>query len=599
MASLLAVAGVASAIADQCNKYLSCVDCLKNDLCGWCSTPVVYRDGSPGAQCAGFATNGSANPFVCHGIYSTEACIQGWTCGPDHYCVLDQPGSGQPKDLCEANCSSVGLTYDCDNSTHTCKVAPAGMGTSLDQCRAMCAPPPVPAMPSAPTPPSAPNSPENMPPAPIAIQPGTPTGLIGNYRGVAVQNGYTIGEYYVAITNTSFAIYYPGGTVRSGTTSFPLGGNPSNQIWVQFSSSVQIKFLWQDAPDLSETLNILLAGGAPNGPCPTDMVSALTLSGGILFTLSECKPGTPCTWRAPNSVEARRSLHTAAPVMDHCGPMTTCETCLDQPFCGWCSQPVTYMSGQPGTQCAGFASNMSNPFTCNGTYSTETCPVLYVCDTVHHQCIVSMDGNGSSLADCMTLCPQQTYTCDNSTKMCLPAQPGMGASYDVCMMECNPPPASPSMPSTPSMMPPIPFHPGTPPILVGMWRGVEIDTAYQAGEWMFNFTDDGCTVYLAEASTYAMAFRATVATSDAGWIIFNITRGAGAGMIRVAQYQVSVSNVVVFSGIAMGAPGQMMAPSFDEAMTSASMNEWVIVKCADPACKFTSASAAEDFVVQE
>jgi hypothetical protein len=47
---------------DACNAHASCSDCIDDANCGWCSVPVVYADGSPGAQCAGFDDSGKPSP---------------------------------------------------------------------------------------------------------------------------------------------------------------------------------------------------------------------------------------------------------------------------------------------------------------------------------------------------------------------------------------------------------------------------------------------------------------------------------------------------------------------------------------------------------
>lgn len=58
---------------------------------------------------------------------------------------------------------------------------------------------------------------------------------------------------------------------------------------------------------------------------------------------------------------------------DPCEKYKTCAECLaGDPFCGWCSQNVTYTSGQTGGRCAGVNQTIL-PFKCLGTYSTNQC----------------------------------------------------------------------------------------------------------------------------------------------------------------------------------------------------------------------------------
>merc|ERR1711934_653994 len=49
-------------VVDPCNPNADCGSCIgdASGLCGWCSDKVVYTDGTPGAQCAGFDKSGKA-----------------------------------------------------------------------------------------------------------------------------------------------------------------------------------------------------------------------------------------------------------------------------------------------------------------------------------------------------------------------------------------------------------------------------------------------------------------------------------------------------------------------------------------------------------
>eukprot|EP01012_Entosiphon_sulcatum_P029632 TRINITY_DN361_c0_g3_i1.p1 TRINITY_DN361_c0_g3~~TRINITY_DN361_c0_g3_i1.p1 ORF type:complete len:113 (+),score=7.20 TRINITY_DN361_c0_g3_i1:30-341(+) len=99
---LLLLVSVVFAAPDPCNVNTDCQTCLSAHLCGWCSTLVVYRDGSPGAHCT--SLDGS-HPFACYGVFSTEDCIRGYSCNATaHVCSLGQPGQGLPYESCEALC---------------------------------------------------------------------------------------------------------------------------------------------------------------------------------------------------------------------------------------------------------------------------------------------------------------------------------------------------------------------------------------------------------------------------------------------------------------------------------------------------------------
>lgn len=44
---------------DHCSPYTTCPDCIAQQYCGWCSTPVIGGDGK---QCAGFNPNSPTQP---------------------------------------------------------------------------------------------------------------------------------------------------------------------------------------------------------------------------------------------------------------------------------------------------------------------------------------------------------------------------------------------------------------------------------------------------------------------------------------------------------------------------------------------------------
>lgn len=141
---------------------------------------------------------------------------------------------------------------------------------------------------------------------------------------------------------------------------------------------------------------------------------------------------------------------------DHCSPYSTCQTCISQPLCGWCSEPVVYPDGHVGTQCAGFNSNGSQPFMCNGIYSTEQCVQGYTCDLDNFECKLSAPGTGTSKADCEANCTNngQIFLCNHTSKQCYQVPPGTPGAlpHGPCEASCIHPshhPASPVPPPPP------------------------------------------------------------------------------------------------------------------------------------------------------
>eukprot|EP00331_Platyophrya_macrostoma_P010651 CAMPEP_0176421600 /NCGR_PEP_ID=MMETSP0127-20121128/9266_1 /TAXON_ID=938130 /ORGANISM="Platyophrya macrostoma, Strain WH" /LENGTH=653 /DNA_ID=CAMNT_0017802353 /DNA_START=111 /DNA_END=2072 /DNA_ORIENTATION=+ len=146
---------------------------------------------------------------------------------------------------------------------------------------------------------------------------------------------------------------------------------------------------------------------------------------------------------------------------DHCSPYLTCTDCISQPLCGWCSEDVVYPGNISGAQCAGFNSNGSTPFACNGIYSTEQCVQGYVCNKTTFTCELGEPGQGGTQAQCEADCINNgdVYLCNETTSQCEKVsnlQPNNG-SYAVCMAACthpssHPSSSSPAPPPTPQAL---------------------------------------------------------------------------------------------------------------------------------------------------
>eukprot|EP01012_Entosiphon_sulcatum_P029628 TRINITY_DN361_c0_g1_i1.p1 TRINITY_DN361_c0_g1~~TRINITY_DN361_c0_g1_i1.p1 ORF type:complete len:750 (+),score=90.47 TRINITY_DN361_c0_g1_i1:724-2973(+) len=172
MMLVLLLVSAAFAAPDPCNVNNDCQSCVSAHLCGWCSTLVVYKDGSAGAHCA---SNDGSHPFACYGIFSTADCIRGYVCNATaRICTLGQPGEGLPYQDCLAQCQAPSPpsppnpipppptppaeTYLCNETDYQCFQTTPGHGTSKELCEQEChAPSPLhPSPPPPPTPPPAP-----------------------------------------------------------------------------------------------------------------------------------------------------------------------------------------------------------------------------------------------------------------------------------------------------------------------------------------------------------------------------------------------------------------------------------------------------------
>ena len=86
-----------------------------------------------------------------------------------------------------------------------------------------------------------------------------------------------------------------------------------------------------------------------------------------------CDLGSMTCQPATGNMSKSRCTDVCLPVNDPCEQYTTCPSCLAAaPYCGWCSENVTYANGEQGGQCAGVNETIL-PFNCLGTYSTQGC----------------------------------------------------------------------------------------------------------------------------------------------------------------------------------------------------------------------------------
>eukprot|EP00657_Telonema_sp_P-1_P009973 TRINITY_DN4255_c0_g1_i2.p2 TRINITY_DN4255_c0_g1~~TRINITY_DN4255_c0_g1_i2.p2 ORF type:complete len:216 (+),score=82.16 TRINITY_DN4255_c0_g1_i2:111-758(+) len=178
----------------------------------------------------------------------------------------------------------------------------------------------------------------------------------------------------------------------------------------------------------------------------------------------------------------------AATAQAACKDQTNCKTCLDQKFCGWCSPaPTVFDDGSKGSQCQ---DQHETGWHCNHLYSTDTCLPGYVCNSDTGQCHEDpTGGTGDTKENCEKNCkprPTGLSMCDTKSSTCVPCTdycktdsdcPGSYCSgglchgstcmqNSTCTSECSA---------------------DTPDILVGVWRGLEIQSKFGAGEYDVKF----------------------------------------------------------------------------------------------------------------
>lgn len=640
-----------TASADNCAAQTNCVDCVAEPLCGWCSVPVEYQDNSTGPQCAGYGAG--SRPFICNAVYSTEVCQRGYLCDTGSgSCQLGPAGSGETLAECEAIChKTANNVYLCDTTTKECNQVPAGTpgSTSLQICQAVCSgsatPVPGPAAktyacnisdwtcsPTTPghgasqlvceqecnannslfvcnyqdgscvsVPPLTPNGVNlttcqaqcsGITPAPIPPSPGPPPEYIGIWRGIEIQNNYSILEWDIMI-NISTAIF----TVSSQSTRVTFSGTPYHipnspdlEMWIEVHSGPGANLTVRTIGDTSgamgpETSFATMAMGYAGGPTPASLTAAMTDGKSKVMALAKCIVNEDfCSFIMPTSTGVsatqRRSAVEQSQIksqfVDACSAYDAdCTTCLAQPNCGWCSVPVTYSDGQTGTQCAGGQTG-STPFVCPGHYSTLSCEVGYIC-TSTLDCVATVPGDGMPLPVCQATCvatppPAPTlvqYTCNLNTSQCA---------------ICSSPPCPGSMPLVQcNELCPHPY-PGPTPALLGVWRGIYIQQRYSIGEVDFVFNETGCTVY----KDGVFFFHATIISLGSDVMLFTIDEGSNKGSTFGTLYQMAREDFGMYTQmtLAIGKFGGGFPADFNTPMFTTGMQEVVLAQCAKAPCNF-------------
>lgn len=162
-----------------------------------------------------------------------------------------------------------------------------------------------------------------------------------------------------------------------------------------------------------------------------------------------------------------------------CPTYQNCADCLNTDpslnlDCGWCSpDPAFFANGSTAFQCM---DHTSQGWYCNNLYMHDGCVAGYVCDTSAGQCVLGNQGEGDTYDDCMTDCnkdptPEQKYTCDTTSFQCVNATSG-GSDSGTCDSNCGD---------------------ETPSKLVGLWRGINVQSDFTMGEILMNFTEHDVT----------------------------------------------------------------------------------------------------------
>jgi hypothetical protein len=508
-------------------------------------------------------------------------------------CETAQPGKGSSKQVCESQCSKDnGTKYFCNSIAKKCEPAPVGFpGQTKKECEAECLPHP---------------------------NPGPPPMFLGLWRGIQIQNGYKSGEYDLHVDQASvvFIDILDATTIKG--TPFNVQNGENLDFWIKITAGPgvgeTIKVIGQTDMRGPETNYLLAAFSAPGGATPGSVNAAMAAStGDAVYSFMSCA-GTPeCRFQMPSSARrmphkgrlldhlrqrvAHKNLHAGGElqrfggsdrVNDPCEAFSAnCSYCLAHEFCGWCSQDVQYKNGEKGKQCAGFASspNATNPFVCEGRYSTLACDAGWTCNETSYTCEQNASpGNGLPHQECEEVCrptpsptPQlQQYVCNITSHQCHKCEeehcPGSMAE-SACEAACKKP------------------HKGPTSLVVGIWRGLEIQNNYPLVEVDYVFNATSLTVY----RNGQLQFTADVTSFGGDEMIFNVNSGPDAGKTFSAEYTIANqgTGLIEQMTLAMSAADGAIPDNYSGPMQTAGQKELVMVKCNMAPCSFTAPAPSQ------
>jgi hypothetical protein len=376
-----------------------------------------------------------------------------------------------------------GKVYHCNLETYQCELSPSGIPHDL--CTEYC-------------------TPGNY----------TPIGLIGVWRGLQINTGFTMGEWQLQFNGSDLTMRLPDMSFVEGELVFLTIGATRMANWTVARSNatqfpvgtiVQLGFTYDT---VSPELRYILLAFDINSPPPTTWAECVAQSTGFCGVMTACQPDTNCMFtfgvNQPQGAAVARSTDSWAhrawerlkgnkkpaqtsnsktvqmqvqedepvgfvPSDDPCNPYTSCETCrAAHPQCGWCTGRIVYADGTLGSQCGGGGySNIS--FNCvNGTYHADSCND-YACVEPAGVCDIVPLGHGISKEECEYACKAGpappgpppppagpaagVYCCNHTTYQCYGCPNGSpgAASHQICDAQCKPiPPAHPSAPTTPT-----------------------------------------------------------------------------------------------------------------------------------------------------
>eukprot|EP01129_Flabellula_baltica_P016906 TRINITY_DN9209_c0_g1_i1.p1 TRINITY_DN9209_c0_g1~~TRINITY_DN9209_c0_g1_i1.p1 ORF type:complete len:581 (-),score=124.65 TRINITY_DN9209_c0_g1_i1:20-1762(-) len=285
---------------------------------------------------------------------------------------------------------------------------------------------------------------------------------------------------------------------------------------------------------------------------------------------------------------------------DPCTEIPTCQECVAETFCGWCSEFIVYENGKRGRNCA-YQGPDAVAFYCPKDYQTETCKLeLFTCNNVTFQCVPSDDSTGTSIEDCVHSCFPPTYKCDESTNTCISSKPGEAGStsLEVCNATCGVEPEDMYICDTAKLTCELaeknqggatwevcnatcgqPSN-NTPAFTKGHWRGLQVNKAYKEGEWRMDILPDN-TILIERPDKSVYAAGSLAQMQNELWIENQV------GIMRGIYMTTQLPSVLQLTW-AIGSPGEIVPNNFDSAMEEGTPADvFVFWKCLDGnSCNF-------------
>jgi len=371
----------------------------------------------------------------------------------------------------------------------------------------------------------------------------------GVWRGLAIQNSFGRGEWVANVSEKMITIWAPDGSIFiKGTTQTwsPHGGKVKSQLIITATDGIfsgEVHMIFGDRQLDPELEYVAFAVDTKNPKtAPTDWDPSMTTAGQKLLGMYKCKDGGKnCKFHLPKPTPPPVMLEAAAPV-DPCQPFTTCDKCVNQvvgsTICGWCSGKVFYNASSPSpvlspSHCAGWDGTGSSDWKCYGDYSTGSCPVYYKCGA-----------SGCEKTDDSTQYPDKN-TCDSQCGV----TPFTNCSFD------------------------------------GVYRGLQIDIAYKAGEWDVNFdkkTQEANFTFVPTGYSFSGKMQCKAATTADKSGEYQLTLPHGE--VLVGLYAKSQSDQVETTGLtlAQANKGAKVPPKdFDTAMEGTTAIVYGLTKCLD------------------